>query len=131
MNRQSNIHAELTSTIIECALRVHTKLGPGVLESAYEACLEHELRKKGLQVERQMSLPIVYDDVRIECGYRIDLLVEDIVIIELKAVESLLPIHHAQLLSYLRLAGKEVGLLINFHELHLRDGIHRKINSLS
>jgi GxxExxY protein len=120
---------ELTGVIIEAAMKVHTRLGPGILESAYEACLAYELTKRGLKVERQKELPVVYEGVRIDCGYRIDLLVEDQIIVELKAVEELLPIHHAQLLSYLRLSGKELGLLINFHELHLKDGIVRKINS--
>ena len=119
---------QITEEIIGAAMKVHTALGPGILESAYEACLEFELRKRGLRVERQKELPIIYDGIRIESGYRIDLLVEDAVIIELKTVECLLPIHHAQILSYLRLAKKEIGLLLNFHELHLKDGIVRKIN---
>lgn len=120
---------DLTGKIIQAAMKVHTKLGPGILESAYEACLAHELRKHGFAVERQKELPVIYDGMTIECGYRVDLLVEDAVIVELKAVERILPIHHVQLLSYLRLADKNLGLLINFHELHLRDGIVRKINS--
>ena len=119
---------ELTGKIIQAALKVHTALGPGLLESAYEACLEYELIKMGLKVERQKPLPIIYEEVHLECGYRIDLLVEESVIVELKALEALAPIHHAQLLSYLRLAGKKLGLLINFHSEHLRDGISRKIN---
>jgi GxxExxY protein len=120
----------LTHQIIEAAMKVHTELGPGLLESAYEACLEYELKKRGLRVQRQKELPVSYDSVRIDCGYRIDLLVEESIVLELKAVEELQPIHHAQLLSYLRLSKKEIGLLINFHTLHLRDGIVRKINSL-
>ena len=119
---------DLTGKIIQAAMKVHTALGPGLLESAYEACLEYELSKMGLKVERQKPLPIIYEEVHLECGYRIDLLVEDTVIVELKAVEALAPIHHAQLLSYLRLASKKLGLLINFHTEHLRDGIARKIN---
>ena len=122
---------ELTEVIIGAAIRVHSKLGPGVLENAYEACLEYELKKAGLQVERQKALPIIYDEVSIDCGYRIDLLVNDEVVIELKAVDKIQPIHHAQILSYLRLADKEVGLLINFHEILLKDGIHRKVNHFS
>jgi GxxExxY protein len=118
----------LTGKIIQAAMKIHTALGPGLLESAYEACLEYELIKMGLKVKRQKPLPIIYEEVHLECGYRIDLLVEDTVIVELKAVEALAPIHHAQLLSYLRLAGKKLGLLINFHTEHLRDGIVRKIN---
>ena len=121
----------LTGEIIGAAMKVHSRLGPGVLESAYEACLEYELKKRGMKVERQKALPIIYDGLAIEAGYRIDLLVEDPVVVELKAVESLLPIHHAQILSYLRLANKEVGLLINFHEFHLKDGLVRKINRRS
>jgi GxxExxY protein len=119
----------LTGKIIEAAMKVHAKLGPGMLESAYEACLEYELKKGGFRVERQKELPIVYEDITIDCGYRIDLLVEDCVVVELKAIESVLPIHHAQVLSYLRLSGRRIGLLINFHEAHLKDGITRKINS--
>jgi GxxExxY protein len=99
------------------------------LESAYEACLLYELRKAGLKVEAQVALPVVYEGVKIGVGYRVDLLVEDTVILELKAVEAVLPIHQAQLLSYLKLSGKEVGLLINFHVLHLREGIKRMVNS--
>ena len=118
----------ITGQIIGAAMKVHSKLGPAVLESAYEACLAYELRKRGLRVVVQQSLPIVYDDVRIEVGYRLDLLVEDEVIVELKAVAKLLPIHEAQLLSYLRLSGLTLGLLINFHELRLADGIKRMIS---
>lgn len=119
---------ELTGKIIQAAMKIHTVLGPGLLESAYETCLEYELKKVGLKVERQKPLPIVYEEVHLDCGYRIDLLVEETVIMELKALEALAPIHHVQLLSYLRLAGKKLGLLINFHAEHLRDGIVRKIN---
>lgn len=119
----------LTGQIIGAAMKVHTELGPGVLESAYEACLAHELRKQGLQVEVQLPQPIEYDGVMIEVGYKLDLLVENLVILELKAVQALLPIHEAQLLSYLRLGRKQVGLLINFHVVHLRDGIKRMVNN--
>ncbi len=119
----------LTGQIIGAAMKVHTELGPGVLESAYEACLAHELRKHGLQVEVQLPQPVEYDGILIEVGYKLDLLVEDLVIIELKAVQALLPIHEAQLLSYLRLGRKQVGLLINFHVVHLRDGIKRMVNN--
>lgn len=119
----------LTGQIIGAAMKVHTELGPGVLERAYEACLAHELRKQGLQVEVQSPQPIEYDGEIIEVGYKLDLLVENLVIVELKAVQALLPIHEAQLLSYLRLGHKEVGLLINFHVVHLRDGIKRMVNN--
>jgi GxxExxY protein len=119
----------LTERIIGAAMRVHTALGPGLLESAYEACLAYELTEAGLKVERQRKLPITYRELRLEEGYRIDLLVENLVVVELKAVEQLRDVHEAQLLSYLRLSSCEVGLLINFHVRHLRDGIRRVINS--
>lgn len=109
-------------------MKVHTVLGPGLLESAYEACLLFELHRRNIQVAGQVALPVVYEDVRIDAGYRIDLLVQDTVIVELKAVAQLLPIHHAQLLSYLKLSGKRVGLLINFNVVHLKDGIKRMVN---
>ena len=108
-------------------MRVHTVLGPGLLESAYEACLAHELRSRGLRVDSQVGLPVVYEGVKLELGYRIDLIVNQIAIVEVKAVEAIAPIHEAQLLSYLRLSGHKVGLLINFHVLHLKDGIKRMI----
>jgi len=120
---------ELTGRIIGAAMRVHSALGPGLLESAYEACLLFELHRQGLEVARQVELPVIYENVRIDCGYRIDLPVQDAVIVELKAVEKLIPLHHAQLLSYLKLSGKAVGLLINFNVVHLRDGIKRLINT--
>jgi GxxExxY protein len=116
--------------VIDAAMRVHSALGPGLLESAYEACLAHDLRKHGLRVMTQLPLPIIYDSVRIDAGYRIDLLVHGAVIVELKTVSKLLPIHEAQLLSYLRLSGHRLGLLINFHVPRLRDGIKRMVNEL-
>lgn len=121
---------EVSGTVVDAAMKVHTALGPGLLESAYEACLVHELRKRGRKVSSQAALPVVYEGVEIDVGYRIDLLVEDMVIVELKAVERLLPIHDAQLLSYLKLSGRKLGLLINFNVLHLRDGIRRLANGL-
>ena len=121
---------EVSGIVVDAAMKVHTALGPGLLESAYEACLLHELRKRGRKVLSQVVLPVVYDGVKIDVGYRIDLLVEDVVIVELKAVEKLLPIHDAQLLSYLKLGGYRLGLLINFNVLHLKDGIKRKVNNL-
>lgn len=120
---------EITKVIIGCALRVHAKLGPGVLESSYESCLRHEIAKAGLRVAAQVGLPLVYDQVKMSVGYRIDLLVEDAVIVEIKAQEGILPVHRAQLLSHLRLSGKQVGLLINFHVLRLTDGIVRMVNN--
>ena len=119
---------ELTGKIIGCAMKVHSALGPGLLESAYEACLEYELRRSGLRVERQKELPVMYEGVRVDCGYRIDLLVDGAVILELKAIDALAPIHEAQLLSYLKLSAVQVGLLMNFNVLHLRDGIKRMVN---
>jgi len=121
---------DVSGAIVNAAMKVHSSLGPGLLESAYEACLLHELRQLGLNVATQVSLPVAYDGVKIDVGYRVDLLVEEAVIVELKAVETLLPIHHAQLLSYLKLSGKRVGLLINFNVLHLKNGIKRLVNQL-
>ncbi len=111
-------------------MRVHSALGPGLLESAYESCLVHELRKMGLTILSQLVLPVEYDGVKIDAGYRIDCLVEDTVIIELKAVDRILPIHQAQLLSYLKLSKKPLGLLINFNVVHLKEGIKRMANGL-
>jgi GxxExxY protein len=119
---------EITGEVVDAAMKVHSVLGPGLLESAYEACLTYELRKRGLTVVVQQPLPIVYDGFRFDVGYRIDLLVEDSIVVELKAVGKMLPLYDAQLLSYVKLAGKQVGLLINFHELHLKDGIKRLAN---
>jgi GxxExxY protein len=117
-----------TGQVIDAAMRVHSALGPGLLESAYQACLAYELRKRGFHVRTQEPVPVVYEDVRIELGYRVDLVVDDVVIVELKAISKLLPIHAAQLLSYLKLGKYRIGLLLNFHELHLKDGIKRFIN---
>jgi GxxExxY protein len=116
---------QISGMIIDAAMKVHSALGPGLLESAYAACLSHELIKRGLKVAREVPLPVVYDCVKLDAGYRLDLVVEDTVIVELKAVDALAPIHQAQILSYLKLSGKPIGLLINFHVLHLRDGIKR------
>ncbi len=106
-------------------MKVHTALGPGLLESTYEACLAHELRNMGRACETQVAVPVVYDGIRLEVGYRIDLLVDNEVIVELKSVEKIHPICHAQLISYLKLSNKSLGLLINFNVVHLRDGIKR------
>ena len=113
------------------AMHVHAVLGPGLLESAYQACLAHELRKRGLAVASQVGLPVVFDGEKIELGYRIDLIVENLVIVEVKCVEAIHPVHQAQLLSYLRLSGIGVGLLINFHVAHLRDAIKRMVDGNS
>lgn len=121
------VHGETTHRILACAYRVHSKLGPGLLENAYRACLCHEWTRLQVPFEREKTLPVIYDGVRVELGYRIDLIVNDVVIVEVKAVERILPVHEAQLLSYMRLSGKRVGLLINFNVRHLRQGIHRRI----
>ena len=118
----------ISGAIIDSAMKVHTALRAGLLESVYEACLAHELRKRGLRVETQVALPVFYEGVKIDAGYRIDLLVESSVIVELKAVEQIAPIHQAQLLTYLKLSGKKLGLLINFNTVHLKNGIKRLIN---
>ena len=121
---------ELSSLIIGCALKVHKALGPGLLESAYEACLLYELTKLGLKVECQKGLPLVYEEVNLECGYRLDLLVENKVIVELKAIESLNSLHTAQVLTYLKLSNCKLGLLINFNVPLLKDGIKRLARNL-
>lgn len=118
---------EITGHVVDAAMKVHTALGPGLLESVYERCLVHELVKRGLRVRTQVWLPIVYDGITIEGGYKLDLLVEDEVIVELKVADRIMEIHRAQLLSHLRLARKRVGLLINFNEVHLKDGIRRLV----
>ena len=121
---------EISGIIIGCAMKVHTALGPGLLESAYQACLDYELNKTGLNVGKQAPLPLVYEDVKLECGYRVDLIVESKVIVEIKSVECLNPIHAVQLLTYLRLSNCKLGLLLNFNVFHLRDGIKRVVNNL-
>ena len=118
----------ITRRIIGAAIEVHKGLGPGLLESAYETCLAYELRQLGFKVEQQLPLPVVYKDVKLDCGYRLDLVVEDSVILEIKAVQELAPIHDAQLLSYLRISGKRVGLIINLHVRVLKDGLKRVVN---
>ena len=118
----------MTGLVISAAMHVHSVLGPGLLESAYHACLSHELRKRGLRVASQVGLPVVYEGEKIDLGYRIDLIVADQEIVEIKCVEAINPVHQAQLLSYMRLSGRPVGLLINFHVAHLRDGIKRMVD---
>ena len=119
---------KITGAIVDAAIKVHKVLGPGLLESAYEKCLEYELQKRGFRVKCQIDMPVVYDDIRLDLGYRIDMLVEDIVVVECKAVRELTPIDKAQILSYLKLNNFPVGLLINFHEELLKDGIQRFVN---
>ena len=118
---------ELTHEIIGAAIEVHRTLGPGLLESAYEECLARELTLKGLRFERQKPVPVIYKDVKLECGYRIDLLVEGRVVVELKSVETLARVSEAVVLTYLRLSGCRLGLLINFWVPALKDGVHRYI----
>lgn len=117
----------LTHEILDSAFKVHSSLGPGLLESAYRSCLVYELRKKGLSVEEEKPLPLIYEEVRLDCGYRIDILVEDRVVVELKTVEEFSDVHTAQVLTYLKLSGKRTGLLINFYTKSLKNGIKRLI----
>lgn len=120
---------EITESIISSAITVHKELGPGLMESTYEACLTYELINRKLKVVRQKALPVIYKEVKLDCGYRIDLFVEDEVIVELKAIESLEPIHTAQILSYLKLSDCRIGLLINFNVKLLKNGIKRIANN--
>ena len=118
---------DLTYTIIGCAYKVHSELGPGLLESTYEVCLEYELFKAGLNVKRQKSLPVIYNDIKLEAGYRIDLLVNNKIILELKSVDAIAPIHKAQLMTYLKLSELKLGLLLNFNVKDMKTGINRII----
>ena len=118
---------EVSHSVITAAMKVHSALGPGLLESAYEACLAHELRKAGLAVEIQVGLPVVYDGIKLDLGYRIDMLVNDLVIVELKSVEEISRVHVAQVLSYMTLSKKQLGLIINFNVSRLKDGIKRLV----
>ena len=120
----------ITSQIIGAAISVHDELGPGMLESAYEACMVHELMQRGLRVERQKPLPLIYKGITIDCGYRLDLLVENSVIVELKSVDRIESVHSKQVLTYLKLSGIKVGLLINFNVEFLRKGLTRLVNGL-
>ena len=121
---------ELSRVVVGCALKVHSALGPGLLESAYEACLEYELIKNGLLVEVQKPLPLIYQTVKLECGYRVDMLVERKLIVEVKAVDALAEIHFAQVLTYLRLSDLRLALMLNFNVVHMKDGIRRVVNKL-
>lgn len=118
---------DISHAIIKAALKVHSALGPGLLENAYKICLAHELRKAGFKVGIEVELPLIYDGVKVEVGYRVDLLVNDSVIVELKAVDELTDVHRAQLLCYMKLSKKKLGLLMNFNVVHLRDGIKRMV----
>ena len=119
---------DVSHTVITAAMRVHTELGPGPLESTYAACLQFEVHDAGLHSIAQLGLPVVYRGVKLDLGYRMDLVVENLVIVEIKSVDAISPIHQAQLLSYLKLSGKSLGLLINFNVVHLKDGIKRFVN---
>jgi GxxExxY protein len=121
------VHGKTTHSILSAASRVHSRLGPGLLERPYRECLRYELLRMGAKVECEKILPVVYEGIRIEIGYRIDMLVDDAVIVEIKSVESILPVHESQLLTYLRLDHKRVGLLLNFNVVRLREGIRRRI----
>ena len=128
MNENEKLN-KITETIIGAVINVHRALGPGLLESAYEACMVYELAQAGLKVEQQKPLPIVYRGVKLECGYRMDLMIDNEIIVEIKSIEKLLPIHQAQLLSYLKLSNCRVGLLINFNIKVLKNGIQRVVNN--
>jgi len=121
---------EIGSIVVDSAIKVHKSLGPGLLESAYEACLAYEIQKTGLNVQRQAGLPLKYEDVVLDVGYRVDILIEKKVILELKAVEKLLPIHQAQILSYLKLSNCKLGFLMNFNVYRMKDGVRRLVNNL-
>ena len=121
---------EIAKQVVDAAYKIHTSLGPGLLESAYEKVLSYELKKRGLKIEQQYPIPVVYDDITIEVGYRADLIIEDKVIIELKSIENVAPVHKKQLLTYLKLADKRLGLLINFGQLLIKNGITRIVNNL-
>jgi GxxExxY protein len=125
------LHNAITERVIGAAMKVHTALGAGCLESTYDACIRYQLTKDGTAFKHQLRLPVLYDGVQVDAGYRIDFLVENCVIVELKAVEKLLPLHTAQVLTHLKLSGHQVGLLINFNVAHLRDGIKRVLNTYS
>lgn len=116
---------QITEKIIGCAIEVHKMLGPGLLESAYEECLVFELQKLGLKIERQKPVAVVYKEIKLECGYRIDILVENSVIVELKVVDEFNPVHEAQILTYMKFADKKTGLLINFNVTRLKNGLKR------
>jgi len=121
---------EIASQIVDAAYKIHTKLGPGLLESAYQAILEYELHKQGMRLEVEVPVPIKYESVALDIGFRADMIVEDLVIVELKSVEQIAPVHKKQLLTYLRLTDKHLGLLINFGAPLIKDGITRVVNKL-
>ena len=119
---------QVSHAVITAGMAVHTELGAGLLESAYTACLQYELKEAGFRAVTQVALPVVYKGVKLELGYRMDLLVQDLVVVEIKSVDAISPVHQAQILSYLKLSGKSIGLIINFNVVHLKDGIKRFVN---
>ena len=125
MKNVSELSEEVGTNVVEAAFRVHRALGPGLLESAYEVCMEHELKSMGCCVQRQVVLPVEYDGIHLDAGYRLDLLVDDAVIVELKAINTIAEIHQAQMITYLRLSKKQLGYLINFNVKRLKDGLKR------
>lgn len=124
-----DVFPELSKTIIGCAMRVHSSLGPGLLESAYEACLCHELARHGIPFQRQVAMPIQYEGMRLDCGFRLDLIVKEQVVVEIKSVDQLLAIHDSQLLTYLKVSGLPLGIILNFNVAHLKHGIRRRVLS--
>ena len=128
--RKNMTENELSKIIVDCCFKIHTKLGPGLLESVYEEILTYELEKTGLGIKRQQGLPVVYDELKMDLGFCADIIVEDKVIIELKSVEAIAPVHLKQLLTYLKITGVKLGLLINFNEALIKDGIRRVVNNL-
>lgn len=121
---------QLAAIVCDLSYKIHTKLGPGILESAYEACLFHDIQKLGIEVDRQKPMPLVYDNVKLDTGYRLDLILENKLVVEIKSVEGLNDLHFAQTLTYLRLSQCKLGLLINFNTTHLKSGIRRIVNGL-
>lgn len=122
---------EISYAVIKCAIKVHTKLGPGLLESSYKECLYYELLKSGLFVEKEKALPLIYEEVKLDCGYRVDLMVEKKVLIELKAVDAINDVHLAQVLTYLKLSDCKLGLLMNFNVLRIKDGVRRVVKNIA
>jgi GxxExxY protein len=122
---------QISGAIVDSAMKIHTALGPGLLESVYVTCLSYELNQRGFHTAKQVPLPVIYENARLDLGFRIDLLVENLVVVEIKAVDAISPVHQAQLLTYLKLSERHLGLLINFNVVHLRDGIRRMVNGRS
>ena len=122
-------YERLATIIVDACFKIHKKYGPGLLESAYQACLVYELKKRGLSVQAEVPLPLIYEEVKLDCGYRLDIVVENCILIELKSVEQLAPIHSAQIITYLKLSKKKMGFLVNFNVPLIKDGIKRFVNN--